>query len=64
MVEYNPKGELPVYEDITEEEKAIVKLYCNGYNYQEISQEMGLSVSAVKMQIKRSMELLRTALSM
>ncbi len=49
-------GQLP------EKSRAIIMMKSRGYNYEEISSEMDLSVSGVKMQVKRSMEQLRAAL--
>jgi RNA polymerase sigma-70 factor (ECF subfamily) len=49
-------GQLP------EKSRAIIMMKSRGYNYEEISSEMDLSVSGVKMQVKRSIEQLRAAL--
>lgn len=49
---------------LPEKSRDILMMRSAGYNYEEISAETGLTVSGVKMQVKRSMELVRDALSM
>ncbi len=43
--------------------REILLLTSQGYNYVEIAEQVGISVSGVKMQVKRSLELLREILS-
>ena len=47
---------------LPEKSRHIITMKTKGYNYEEISAEVGLTVSGVKMQIKRSMEQLRMVL--
>jgi DNA-directed RNA polymerase specialized sigma24 family protein len=47
---------------IPERSRKILMMKTQGYKYEEISAEMGLTVSGVKMQIKRSIEQLRSVL--
>ncbi|MFQ5751357.1 MAG: RNA polymerase sigma factor [bacterium] len=47
---------------LPEKSRNIIIMKSQGYNYEEISAEMGLTVSGVKMQVKRSMEQLRFTL--
>ena len=47
---------------LSEKSRKIMLLKYEGYNYEDISQEIGISVSGVKMQVKRSMEQLRQIL--
>ena len=42
--------------------KEILSMKAQGYNYEEISQQTGLSVSGVKMQVKRAFERMRKLL--
>jgi len=42
--------------------REIMVLKSQGFNYEEIAKEMNLSVSGVKMQVKRSLEFLRSIL--
>ena len=48
---------------LPEKTRAILLLKSEGYKYEEIAEELSLSVSGVKMQIKRSLEKLRASLS-
>jgi RNA polymerase sigma-70 factor (ECF subfamily) len=47
---------------LPEKSRQIVLMSAEGYKYEEIAEELELSVSGVKMQIKRSLEKLRLAL--
>lgn len=47
---------------LPEKSRQIILLKADGYNYEEIADEMHLSVSGVKMQVKRSLEKLKTSL--
>ncbi len=47
---------------LSDKSREIILLKSQGYNSEEISEQMGLSVSGVKMQIKRTLEQLRFSL--
>jgi RNA polymerase sigma factor (sigma-70 family) len=47
-------------DDLPPKSRTILLLKSQGYNYEEISEKTGLSVSGVKMQVKRSLEQLRS----
>lgn len=47
---------------LPEKSRLILQLKTQGYKYEEIAEKTGLSVSGVKMQVKRSMEQLRKLL--
>lgn len=47
---------------LSEKSRKVLIMKSQGYNYEEISAEVGLSVSGVKMQVKRSIEQLRFSL--
>lgn len=47
---------------LPQKSRDILLMKSQGYNYEEISTEMGLSVSGVKMQIKRGLEQLKISL--
>jgi len=47
---------------LSEKSREIILLKSEGYNYEEISEQVGLSVSGVKMQVKRTLEQLRFSL--
>ncbi len=47
---------------LSEKSREIILLKSQGYDYEEISEQMGLSVSGVKMQVKRTLEQLRFSL--
>jgi len=47
---------------LSEKSREIILLKSQGYDYEEISEQMGLSISGVKMQIKRTLEQLRFSL--
>lgn len=49
-------------QQLSEKSRAILMMKSDGYNYEEIAAEVGISVSGVKMQVMRSMEQLRTIL--
>jgi RNA polymerase sigma-70 factor (ECF subfamily) len=49
-------------QQLPEKSRTILILKSCGYNYEEIAEEVGISVSGVKMQVKRSLEQLRTLL--
>lgn len=44
---------------LSEKSREIILMKSQGYNYEEISEQMGLSISGVKMQVKRTVEQLR-----
>jgi len=47
---------------LSEKSREIIVLKSQGYNHEEISEQMGLSVSGVKMRVKRTLEQLRFSL--
>jgi RNA polymerase sigma factor (sigma-70 family) len=47
---------------LPEKSRQIVLMSADGYKYEEIAEELELSVSGVKMQVKRSLEKLRSIL--
>ena len=47
---------------LPEKGRRIILMKAEGYKYEEIASETGLTVSGVKMQVKRCIELLRSAL--
>ena len=47
---------------LSEKSREIILLKSQGYDYEEISEQMGLSISGVKMQVKRTLEQLRFSL--
>ncbi len=49
-------------QQLSEKSRNILMLKSRGYNYEEIAADVGISVSGVKMQVKRSMEQLRAVL--
>jgi RNA polymerase sigma-70 factor (ECF subfamily) len=49
-------------QQLPEKSRTILMLKSCGYNYEEIAEEVGISVSGVKMQVKRNLEQLRTLL--
>ena len=49
-------------QQLSERSREIMLLKSQGYKYQEIAEKVGLTISGVKMQVKRSMEQLRTLL--
>lgn len=48
---------------LPEKSRRILLLKADGFRYEEIAEQLGLSVSGVKMQVKRSMEHLRAELA-
>ena len=46
---------------LTNRSRQILLLKIDGYKYEEIAKEIGISVSGVKMQVQRSLELLRSS---
>ena len=50
--------------NLPEKSQLILKLQSEGYKYSEIAKMLGLSESAVKMQVKRSVEKLQFTLLM
>ncbi|MCG8607009.1 sigma-70 family RNA polymerase sigma factor, partial [bacterium] len=53
---------LQALQSLPERSREIIIMKGQGYNYEEIAAEMDLTVSGVKMQVKRSMETLRLSL--
>lgn len=49
-------------QQLSEKSRMILMMKSEGYNYEEIAAEVGISVSGVKMQVKRSLEQLRVTL--
>ena len=48
--------------ELPDKARQIILLRAEGHKYEEISAQVGLTVSGVKMQVKRNLEKLKTAL--